>query len=562
MRYFLSALLLSAFLSSGVLANSAEDVAKSYSLTRQKSGYTVEIRSKDFNQVWVEKKGRVYKAFVVDGKLQLTGPAMENGDWVMRTFPKKVIRIGDRDEMTLQVIGNGINKTMKLGPNGWAFFPVPQNSSSSGGSGSSGGGCDKVTTTANGNTAAPSKNPSKLATKKCGGGSSGSSSSSGGGSSSSGGSALCIADGNCVRNATPATLQSVMASAQCGCKIKLSGGTYPGPYTYNGNCTKTKPLVVESQGQGSATLTGSFNIAGNGLVLGRLNVIENGKVYITGNNNRVMRNRFAAKSRGAVELLGASDNEIDHNDFIDTPGGSTHQIITGWFADSVEEEVKRTHIHHNYFVGGPGMTGEHSRVYLGVYASKLDRDKMLAHGDQYTLVEYNIFDRISPSIKSLHIKSNRNTVQYNYLKGAASMDVRQGQYNTMKGNYVDGGGGNIAAHEEYNKLLCNTMCTGKVMVFAGEGGITQFGTYQAGTAKDTLVSGNVGTLELGSTWGLQGKTTPDEPALRTEVRGHSGQIIQKFHKDSSINAGAAAVCTAPTAPPVEQSQVGTATPCN
>ncbi len=347
-------------------------------------------------------------------------------------------------------------------------------------------------------------------------------------------------------------LQQGLNSASCGCTIKLAGGAYPGNYTFSKNCPRDNPVGIEAADHLKPNLSGQLTLRGSGAIVTGLSVTGRGTVYINGDYHRVSRNRFAATGRAVIEVRGAEHAEISYNDFVDS--GSNNLIIIGAHVGTTEDEVKYTHIHHNY-VQGSGRSGGGDAITAGLYGARSERDKMLAHGQTYSLIEYNIFDNVRRS-KSVHLKTLHDTVQYNYVHGSASMDSRQGQYNTFKGNYFDGGGGNVGVHEEFNQLLCNRMETGSILVFAGEGGLTKFGTYQSGTAKDTLVSGNNGRLVLGEIWGLHGRTTPDEPALRTEVRGHAGRIDEKFHRDSRTNAGASPVCTAPAAPPVQRSQVG------
>lgn len=369
-----------------------------------------------------------------------------------------------------------------------------------------------------------------------------------------GGGGNCIAEGACILPAAPADLQATLDAASCGCTVKLASGTYSGTYTYSKSCPAGNRVTLTSAAPYQAKLSGRLMVAGDGLAVTKLEVINDAKLYINGDNNRITRNKVTASTdRGPIELKGAQNNEIDRNDFL-----GTRAVFLGFFVNRTADEVKNTHIHHNYF-NATDPTNQHIALYIGGYAAELHLDDMHAHANNLATVEYNMFENVRMA-KSLHIKSNRNTVQYNYAKNAAPIDVRQGQHNIIKGNYIEGG--NLGTHEEYNQFLCNRITGGSIDIFAGEGGLTKFGVYQSGTAKDTLVSGNVGKLVLGDIWGLGGKTVPDEPALRTEVRGHTGELVERFHQNSTINVDAAPVCVAPTAPPVAKSQVGVSAPCS
>lgn len=364
------------------------------------------------------------------------------------------------------------------------------------------------------------------------------------------GSHICMPEPACPSGPVDSSeLQQALNSATCGCTIQLQPDTYAATYTYRGTCSPATPLGLEATQPLDANLTGRLNIEGNGLVISGIKVSNGGKIYVNGDNNRITRSSFLGSTpRGAIEIKGARNNEIDHNDF-----SGSRFIYLGFFVYKTADEVFNTLIHHNYFTG----SGEGTGLYIGGYAAELHRDFMLAHANNLATVEYNVFENVRMS-KTIHIKSNRNTVRFNYFKHAAPADVRQGQYNIIRGNFVDGG--NLGTHEEFNQFLCNRISGGSIDVFAGEGGLTKFGTYQSGTAKDTLVSGNNGRLVLGDIWGLHGKTTPDEPALRTEVRGHTGPIQERFHRDSRIDVNASPVCAAPTSPPVQRSQVGIGAP--
>lgn len=395
-------------------------------------------------------------------------------------------------------------------------------------------------------------NPSAKPTQPGGGGASGSGP-GGSGGGSGGGNGICMPAPTCSPGPVGSSgLQQALNAAPCGCTIRLQPGAYASTYTYRSTCPRARPLGLEASQPLGANLTGKLNIEGNGLVISGIKVSNGGKIYVNGDDNRITRSSFAGSTqRGIIELKGAKNNEIDHNDFSDS-----RFIYLGFFVYNMADAVVDTHIHHNYFTGS-GTSAEGTGLYIGGYAAELHRDYMLAYANNLATVEYNIFENLRME-KSIHIKSNRNTVQFNYFKNAAPADVRQGQHNIFRGNFIDGG--NLGTHEEFNQFLCNRISGGSIDVFAGEGGLTKFGTYQSGTAKDTLVSGNVGRLVLGDIWGLHGKTTPDEPALRTEVRGHTGPIQEKFHRDSRIDAAAPPVCTAPAAPPVQRSQVGIGAP--
>ena len=364
---------------------------------------------------------------------------------------------------------------------------------------------------------------------------------------------LCTAPtSNAVTVEGTAALADALATAPCGTTILLAAGDYGGHLEANQVCSASAPLVLGAAVPQAATLTGQLQLRGAHLVVSGLTV-ERGEIVIGGESNRVTRTLFL--TAGGLEVRGASDSRIDHNEFA-TPAVNGVDIAFKFSKDD-KLPARDNLVDHNLFRSrtapvGAGTDDEddeerHSSIgiYLGQFSARKGRQYMQDYGRTGTIIENNLFYDYWRR-KAIHVKSLGNTIRNNTFMLTdqqnrwSRVTIRHGQYNVLSANLVDGTTG-LQIFEEHNSALGNVLLNGATLAVMGGGGEeTQFGGRQQREAVGTLVAGNSGPLSIGVTY----RRRPNKaPAADTVVEGHDGPI-ETLLEQRTVIRGAAGDATA------------------
>ena len=160
---------------------------------------------------------------------------------------------------------------------------------------------------------------------------------------------------------------------------------------------------------------------------------------------------------------------------------------------------------------------------------------MLALGRHDVLVEGNHFDNFlrksAIRIKSIGNIVRHNSVRYDRQTVAGMIASRHGSDNLLAFNRMTRSTG-IQIFENDNAAIGNELDgDGRILVMAGAGEITRFGTRQQHRASDTLVDANRGALVVGFQW----RQDDVDPAIGTRVSRHRGPITLA-HESGTIVA--------------------------
>ena len=306
-------------------------------------------------------------------------------------------------------------------------------------------------------------------------------------------------------------LRNALAGAKAGDTILVSGN-YSGNYTLEASGTADNPITIKGN-NGQAIFQKVFTLAGDYAVITGM-TFDNGMVTVTGNHNRVTRNRFINGQKGgnsselhsAVNLEGtASYNRVDHN------------FVTDWLRRSIRNTKTRSEtwgnrVDHNYLVdllGDTGNSGEAFQVGTGHH------DPVNYPG---TVFEYNLVDNFTLEAELVSLKANMNILRYNTFMNAPKAVVasRTGSYNTFQNNtLINVKQFNI--YGDHNNLVGNKLDNSDINIRSGDCLVTELynqSTYYGchPTARETLVVGNQfvngGKIRIGQK-GTGSKEWPD-----------------------------------------------------
>ena len=209
-----------------------------------------------------------------------------------------------------------------------------------------------------------------------------------------------------------------------------------------------QPITLRAQTAGQVILTGRsrLNISGDHLVVDGLRfedgALERGEHVVSfrgslgmANNSRLTNssirryNPARSDTRYFWVSLWGRDNRVDHNLF----EGHNHSGVTVvvW-RDGDRPDHHR--IDANHFLDrlpGEGNGFETIRVGTG----------NTAHSNSYTMVEFNLFERVDGEIEIISSKSGGNVYRYNtFRESAGTLTLRSGNDNVVEGNFFLGMG--------------------------------------------------------------------------------------------------------------------------
>lgn len=283
-------------------------------------------------------------------------------------------------------------------------------------------------------------------------------------------------------------LRNALSGAKAGDTILVSGN-YSGNYILEASGTADNPITIKGN-NGNAIFQKVFTLAGNYAVLTGM-TFNNGMVTVTGDYNRVTRNKFINGEKGynsselhsAVNLQGtASYNRVDHN------------FVTDWLRRAIRNtktkpETWGNRVDQNYLLdllGDTGNSGEAFQVGTG------HNDPVNYPG---TVFEYNLVENFTLEAEAVSLKANMNILRYNTFKNVSGVVAsRSGSYNTFKNNtLIDSKYFNI--YGDHNNLIGNKLDNSEMWLRGGDcvvselwAGDTYDGCHPA--AQETLVVGN------------------------------------------------------------------------
>ncbi len=404
-------------------------------------------------------------------------------------------------------------------------------------------------------------------TGTCGGGGSGSGSTSS--SSSSGGGITPIDVGGITSgnpnlpNATKTTEASQCSALQAALNNAQQGEHIVADNTaYNCNVTMNKTgVVLRSKNLLGATFTGQITMEGsNNYLFGFKIHGNNTNVRLGGTNNKVLRNNFQGWPRFAITAVTGRGGEIGYNEFSRpcpwaTCGGGDYPLRIA--IRTAENSPSNFHfnakVYRNYFHDfptKPNPANYHSGQddAMEVCQTLRPATAMLQTG---WLIEYNLIANHLQGHGVMDFKCGGNIIRYNTMinSPAGRIDARNGHYNTVVGNWMEGTGGMTVLGRGHNYIGNRIVGGGSIMVMAadGEWNINQNGLKQR--AYEVTLTGNNAPLTIGKTYG--GETFP---AFNTRVQGHHGNISYGMHTGTSVSASATG--DVPQAVKLTPSQVG------
>lgn len=202
-------------------------------------------------------------------------------------------------------------------------------------------------------------------------------------------------------------LRSALRKVRRGGVIQIRDGVYRGSFKLSKRGSASKPIVVRGD-RGAVFKDVVFKLSGKyGVLMGV--TFDNGQVEISGDYNRVTRNRFIRGKRGcsrckrhsAVSVeRGGRYNRIDHNEI-------TNWKRRGFRINRMTRRTRCNRIDHNYVHDVTGRFSNGQEVFqIGtglrdiVYSPK-------------TYIQYNLVDNYNLEYEIVSLKSNENVVSKN-----------------------------------------------------------------------------------------------------------------------------------------------------
>ncbi len=258
-----------------------------------------------------------------------------------------------------------------------------------------------------------------------------------------------------------ASLNTGIDSASCGDTIYLKSGTYTtGTVTMNKTCTGGNEITISvsdgvSEDLGGAIFTSAIvYITGDYQILKGIEFdpagasvisleMQNGASY-----NRVTECKFQDVGNNNGITIGRNSsnnthNRFDHCSFIDT--GSWGGYMLRIRVDDVQNARGNIHnrIDHNYF-RDHSSGSNYEDIQIG------DGDVATFQEDNYTIVEYNLFENADSDNETVSSKSSSNIFRYNvFIDCNGALTLRAGDDCEVYANFFYFSGADVSSGTDY-----------------------------------------------------------------------------------------------------------------
>jgi poly(beta-D-mannuronate) lyase len=222
-------------------------------------------------------------------------------------------------------------------------------------------------------------------------------------------------------------LRAAVEKAEAGDRIVVANGSYvaDAPISITAVGSDAKPIVIAAESVGGVTITGA---GGFRLEAPATYVTVKGFVFKHASSQAIIgagtshcrftRNVFETNGNGEYLTVAGNDEEIDHNTFQNKNSMGRLLAIRG-----VGSQIaQRIWIHHNYlrdFLPQKGNGAEGLQFGLSGFSLS----------SSYSIVEYNLFERVNGELEMVSDKASDVTYRYNTFR-----DNKQGQFTLRHGN--------------------------------------------------------------------------------------------------------------------------------
>ena len=338
--------------------------------------------------------------------------------------------------------------------------------------------------------------------------------------------------------ANDAELSAALNAVTCGQDIMLATGLYQANHEVSISCPANNPVRIVGAAGFSAVLNGTITLNGARTILTGARIT--GNVFCHGTNNKIIANQFTGWSGNAINpggnnTSGNSQCEIAYNEAwspapwgLDT-GSNTQfrmfiRMTTGGNGQSSSAH-RDVWVHHNFVHDMPEKpnpnrfsSGQSDAMEPG--ESNYDWTPSFDCG---WYIESNLHEahRQTGGGAVYDLKCGGSVVRYNTIRdsGNPRIDVRFGHSSVLESNWFETGGSSIGGNG--NKLLCNRFGSGDLGIRILAGNVPfNSSENKHPQARDTLVSGNIGSLRIGH----QYSSDYTFPAMNTVVENHTGSI--------------------------------------
>ncbi|WP_417290318.1 chondroitinase-B domain-containing protein [Corallibacter sp.] len=256
---------------------------------------------------------------------------------------------------------------------------------------------------------------------------------------------------------TDTDLQNMVNASNDGDVFIVPDGTYSDFYaSITKVATAGNPVTIKAETVGGVTLTGDshfvFKKAAHIILEGFVFdcVGNNTLVKLEASNNiRITRNVFETETTNSLKWIVVTGyyndytfqflshhNRIDHNIFQNKDTAGNYITIDGTYNEdrTVNQQSQYDRIDHNYFFNnGPRIANEKESIRIG--------NSQLSTTSGFTTVEFNYFEECDGDPEIVSVKSCDNIVRHNtFYRNYGTLTLRQGNRNTVAGNYFFGGG--------------------------------------------------------------------------------------------------------------------------
>ena len=286
------------------------------------------------------------------------------------------------------------------------------------------------------------------------------------------------------------SLKEALKNARPGDHILVQKGRYSDTYRVSISGTENKPVVIKSDPRQSYSFRGSFDVIGDHVVVEGFR-LNDGRIRVYGDYNRVTRNRFRFQTQTAIEIRnGGSFNRIDHND-IGAFRPTSNSAFGVRLTILLHEKPLSNIIDHNYIhhIQGPRKNG-HEAIQIG---SQINANAV----HTYTLIYKNLLHEVEVDGEAISIKSSSNSVIGNTLTNSdAYLSSRAGVKNRWIRNFLSRTNGLRVLGEKID-VIGNVLNSDSIWILAGDttySKVMPFARRNVATSKNRVAAADVNVI--------------------------------------------------------------------
>ncbi|HHW09146.1 MAG TPA: hypothetical protein GXX29_04145 [Firmicutes bacterium] len=305
-------------------------------------------------------------------------------------------------------------------------------------------------------------------------------------------------------------LEAAIKTARPGEHIILEDGEY-GELIVTCSGRQGEPVIVRARNTLGAKVT-KVEIQGHDAWVIGVDVINGGAAKLTGARGRISSSRFHTPGTAIQVTASATGSIVDHNEIASQATPQSEY----WDGILMTQNTVNMHVFRNYLYGA--NAGKFNEAIVTSHTTSV-RTQQTGN-----IIEYNLIENWH-NTRAISTKSGGNIIRFNTCIDANEIVNRSGVNNHYIANWIEG---DLRIHDEGQVIIGNKVIGGTIRVASGN---QPPATPDYIPAKDTLVVGNDGILEVGFNFAA----SDIHPAVNTRIEAHKGQIKLGRHVGTTIS---------------------------